>query len=144
MRSLQKSLRLRPWYIKAEVWDFPVIIERTRLISYLIYGLFIMDLSLLSIKNNNWPADTFNKPRHFNELYTWACDTIRWQWSSDALFDSCQLTITWISITMSTAKLNTDSICLGHPASNARSLHENSQSERVHYFSHIIKKTYIT
>ena len=26
-------------YIKAEVWDFPVMTERTRLISYLLYGL---------------------------------------------------------------------------------------------------------
>ena len=41
---------------------------------------------------------------------------------------------------MSTIKLNTDSICLGHLASNARSLQENSQSERACYCSHIIKK----
>ena len=27
-------------YIKAEVWHFPVMTERTRLISYLLYGLF--------------------------------------------------------------------------------------------------------
>ena len=26
-------------YIKAEVWDFPVMTERTRLISYLLYGI---------------------------------------------------------------------------------------------------------
>ena len=48
-------------------------------------------------------------------------------------FDSFQLTVTW----MSTIKLNTDCIidciCLGHLASNARSLHENSQSERAYY-----------
>lgn len=29
-------------YIKAEVWDFAVVTGRTRLISYLFYGLFIM------------------------------------------------------------------------------------------------------
>ena len=40
---------------------------------------------------------------------------------SGYLFDSCQLTITW----MSTIKLNTDCICLGHLASNAWSLQEN-------------------
>ena len=28
------------WYIKSEVWDFPVMTEWTRLISYLLYGLF--------------------------------------------------------------------------------------------------------
>ena len=27
-------------YIKAEVWEFPVMTERMRLISYLLYGLF--------------------------------------------------------------------------------------------------------
>ena len=55
-------------------------------------------------------------------------------------FDSCQLTITWMSIRMSTIKLNTDCICLGHLASNARSLLENSQSERTYHCSHITKR----
>ena len=58
----------------------------------------------------------------------------------EALFDSRQLAITWMSIRMSTIKLNTDCICLGHLASNARSLQENSQSERACYCSHIIKR----
>ena len=44
---------------------------------------------------------------------------------SGYLFDSCQLTITGMSIRMTTIKLNTDCICLGHLASNARSLQEN-------------------
>ena len=48
-------------YIKAIVWDFPVITEQMRLISYLLYGLFIMDLGLQSIKTNNWSADDFKK-----------------------------------------------------------------------------------
>ena len=52
--------RKRGQYIKAEVWDFPVMNERTRLISYLLCGLFIMDLSLQSIKTNNWSADIFD------------------------------------------------------------------------------------
>ena len=55
-------------------------------------------------------------------------------------FDSCQLTITWMSIRMSITKLNSDSISLRHQASNARSLLENSQSERAYYCSHMIKK----
>ena len=58
----------------------------------------------------------------------------------EALFDSRQLAITWMSIRMSTIKLNTDCICLGHLASNARSLQENSQSERACYCRHIIKR----
>ena len=50
------------------------------------------------------------------------------------MFDSCQLTITW----MSTIKLNRDCICLGHLTCNALSLQENNQSEHVYYYSHII------
>ena len=53
---------------------------------------------------------------------------------SGYLFDSFQLTVTW----MSTIKLNTDCICLGHLASNARLLQENSQSEHAYYCSDII------
>ena len=67
-------------YIKAKVGDFPVTTERRWLIdrSYLLYGLIIMDLSLRSIKTNNWPADNFKKTHQLNESYTWAiqsCDT---------------------------------------------------------------------
>lgn len=83
------------------------------LISYLFYGLFIMHLS--QHKTNNWPADNFK-----NELYTWAHDTVRWHWSADAIFDSYQLSITWISIRMATT-------CLGHLVNNTWSLQENSQ-----------------
>ena len=36
-------------------------------------------------------------------------------------------------------KLNTDCICLGHLASSAWSIQENSQSERAYHCSHIIK-----
>ena len=107
--------------------------ERTRLVIYLLYGLFIMNLSLRSIKTNNWSADDFKK--HVTSM---SC-TLEPALSqvplvSGYLFDSFQLTVTW----MSTIKLNTDCICLGHLASNARSLHENSQSERAYYWSHII------
>ena len=70
----------------------------------------------------------------------WSRGIVMWHWSVDTLFDSCQLTITWISIRMSTIKLNTDCIYLGHLASSvsARSLQENSQSECAYYCSHII------
>ena len=65
VQSLQGNLRLRPWCIdwaiKSQVWDFPVMTQWTRLISYLLHGLFIMDLSLQSIKTNNWSADYFKK-----------------------------------------------------------------------------------
>ena len=44
------------------------------------------------------------------------------------------MTITW----MSSIKLNTECICLGHLAGNAQSLKENRQSEHVYYCSHII------
>ena len=38
---------------KALVWDFPVVTEQMRLITYSLYELFIRDLSLRSIKTNN-------------------------------------------------------------------------------------------
>ena len=50
-------LEQRGQYMKAEVWDFPVMAEQTKLIiSYLLYGFFFMDPSLRSIKTNNWSA----------------------------------------------------------------------------------------
>ena len=61
-------------------------------------------------------------------------------WSTDSLFDSCQLTITWMSIRMSSIKLrvNTDCICLGHLASNARSLQENNARLAAKQAAHTI------
>ena len=76
--SLQGNLRLRPRCVdwakvrsihQAEVWDFSVMTEQTGVISYLLYGLFFMDLK--QQKTNNWLADNFQ-----NELYTWAHDTV--------------------------------------------------------------------
>ena len=84
------------------------------------------------------PTTTIKKTRHLNELYTWARNVVRWQWSVGAFFDSCQLTITFMSIRISTIKLNTDCICFGHLATNCQSVQENSQSERAYYCSHII------
>ena len=66
-----------------------------------------MDLSLQSIKTNHWSADNLKK--HVTSMN----DTGQW------IPYSCQSTITWMSIRMSTTKLNTDCIYLGHLASNA-------------------------
>ena len=49
------------WKSQTHVWDFPVMTKWTRLISYLLYGLFIVDLILQSIKTNNRSADNFKK-----------------------------------------------------------------------------------
>ena len=112
----------------------------------LIIGLFLLNPSLRSIKTTTGPRITW-KTRPFNELYTLASDTVELHWSADAIFNSCQLTITWTYIRMPTINLNTAWICLGLPVSNARSLQEidaqslkeNSQSERTYYCRHIIR-----
>ena len=97
-----------------------------------------MDLSLWSIKTNNWSADNFKKTIHLNKVAHLNPRYSQVTLVSGYLNDSCQLTITWVPIRMSTIKLNTDCICLGHLASNARSLQKKSQSERAYYSSHII------
>ena len=48
MRSLQGNPRLRPWCI-----DRAIKAEQTRLISHLSFCLFIIELSLWSVKTNN-------------------------------------------------------------------------------------------
>ena len=63
---------------------------------------------------NNWSPDNLKKTRHVNESYTWDHNIVMWHWSADTLFDSYQLTITWMSIRMSIIKFTTDGICLGH------------------------------
>ena len=112
------------------------MIEQT---SYLLYGLFIIDLiSLRSIlKPTSGQQITLKK--HFTSMSCTLEPAIQ---SGD--IDICQLTITYMSIRMSTIKLNRDCICLRHLASNARSLQENnawslqenSQSECAYYCSH--------
>ena len=47
---------------------FFVMTERTRLISYLLYSLFIMDLSLQSIKTNTWPWLANNFKKHITSM----------------------------------------------------------------------------
>ena len=113
--------------------------ERTRLISYLLYGLFTMDLSLRSIKTNNRSADNFKKYK------TSVSCSIEPEIRS---YDTGQripfLTavnwpfITMMSIRMFAIKLNTNCICFEHLASNARSLQENSQSESAYCCSRIL------
>ena len=128
-------MEINNWYINPFVnsqWcanhQLYITHERTRL-TYLC-GLFIIDLSLRSI---------LLKPTTGLRI-SWALNTVRWHWSVDTHSDSCQLTITWMSIRMCTINLDTDCIYLGHLASNDRSLQENSQSENPYYCSHIINK----
>ena len=45
-----------------------------------------MELSMRSIKTNNWSADNFKRRHHLNELYTWAGELY-----NGTLFDSCQI-----------------------------------------------------
>ena len=49
-KALMYWLSGRGLYVKTEVWDFPVMTERTRLISYLLYGLFSAILKKNTIK----------------------------------------------------------------------------------------------
>ena len=130
-------LTKRGQYIKSKVWDFPVLTEQMRLKSYLFCDLFIMDLSLWSIETNSWSANNFKK----NLSPQWVVYLIPWysQMVSRYPFDSCRLTITWMSIRMSTIKLNTDLYyALDTQLGNARSLQEKSQWERVFSCSHTI------
>ena len=72
-------------------------------------------------KTNN---SSVEKKCHLNELYTWAHNTVMWHWSEDRLF--WQLTIDHnMDVHYQVLFKNTDYICLGHLASNARSLQEN-------------------
>ena len=57
LRSLRRNVRPRPYVLyQGRGLTFPCMTERTRLISYLLHGLFIMDQSLRSIKTKNWSA----------------------------------------------------------------------------------------
>ena len=119
--------------MKDKVWNFPVTTERTRLISYLLYGLLLWTWACDQLKPTTGQriALTNTSPQWVVHLSP-RCSQVTlvsgypfWQLSID---------ITW----MSTIKLNTDCICLRHLASNARSLHKHSQSERTYCWSHIM------
>ena len=118
-------------YIKAELWDFPIMTERTN--KLFIICPFHYGPDQLKLTTGQW----ITLKIHVIST-SWARDTVMWHWLAVTLFDSCQLTITWMSIRMSTIKLKTHCICPGHLASNVGALQENSQSERAYYCSHII------
>ena len=73
-------------------------------------------------------------------LWTRACDQLNpiTGQQKNHLNDSCQLTMTWMSIRTSTINLNTDYICLGHLASNAWSLRENNVGSTANQSSRTI------
>ena len=138
-------LTLLGQYSKASVWDFPVMTKRTRLISYLLNGLFIMDLSLQSIKTNNWPADNFKKcitsmSCTFELWYSQVTLVSRcpfWQLSIDHNMDvhndvHYQVKHRWY-MPWTSSLSNTRSL----QENNAWSLQENSQSDCTHYCSHM-------
>ena len=85
----------------------------------------------------NWSADNFRKTYHLNELYNIEPTiTFRWHWSVDTLYDSCQLTITCVHYQVK-HRLYMPCNARSLQQNNAKSLQENSQSERV-YCSHTI------
>ena len=98
--------------------------ERTRLIS-----LFIMDLSLRSIKTNKWPADNFK-----GQVTSTSCTLEPAIQSGETgqriPFYSWPFTITGI---LNMYALDT------YVASNAQPLQENSQSGRAYYCIHVTK-----
>ena len=126
VRSLQGNLRPRPWcvdrVIKAELWDFPVITERTRLWTWACGQLKPTAGQRITLKNKSPQWVVHSSPRYSQVTLV-----------SGHPFYSCQLTLTWLSIRMPNIKLNTDCIYLGHQASNVWSLQENSRSERAYY-----------
>ena len=134
MRSLRGNLRLGTWCIEWAIarsihqeggLRFPCNDWTDEVSNLFIIWLFFMNLGLRSIKTNNWSADNFKK--HVTSM---SC-TLEPALQSGATGQ--QIPFWQLSIDR-----NIDCICLGHLASNARSLHENSQSERAYYWSHII------
>ena len=101
--------------------------EQNRLISYLLlWPFYYRPEPGINIKTNNRSVDNLKKntsPQWVEHLSPWYSQLTL---VSRYLFDSCQLTITWMAIRMSTIKVNTNCICLGHLASNDRSLQENN------------------
>ena len=129
MRSLQGNLR--PWCIDRVIarsihqgWDlrFPC---NDQMDDYcmMAFSYWIWTCNQLKPITRQWITLKYTSPQwvvHLSLHYSHVTLVSRY------LLDSCQLTITWMSIRMSTIKLNTDRICLGHLASNARSLQENN------------------
>ena len=147
MRSLQGNLWLRPWCFDLAiaqsihqgrgVRDFPVMTKQPRLISYLWYDLFIMDLILGSFKPTTGQRITFKK------LVTSMSCQMSPQYSHVTLVSRYPFWQPSVDRNMDVHEdihyqVNTDCICLWHVASNAWSLQEYSQSERAYYCSHIM------
>ena len=105
--------------------------ERTRLRSYVLYGLFINDLNLRSIKTNNWSADNLKK----NTSPQWVV-LLSLQYSMMALGSGYPFWQLSIGHEMDVHQVVH---CLGHLARNTRSLLENSQSQPAYYCRHTIK-----
>ena len=90
-----------------------------------------MDLSLRSIKTNNWLVDNFNK--HVTSV---SC-TLKPAIQSDdtgqqmTFLTAVNLTITWMSIKISSIKLNTDFIRLGHLAGHYKKTADQSMQTTV-------------
>ena len=106
--------------------------ERTRLISYVLYGLFINDLNLRSIKNKNWSADNLKKK---NTSPQWVV-LLSLQYSLMAQGSGYPFWQLSIGHEMDVHQVVH---CLGHLARNTRSLLENSQSQPAYYCSQTIK-----
>ena len=100
--------------------------ERTRLISYVLYGLFINDLNLRSIKTNNWSADNLKK----DTSPQWVV-LLSLQYSLMGQRIPILTTVNW--------PWNGCPSGCPHLARNTQSLLENSQSQPAYYCSHTIK-----
>ena len=105
--------------------------ERTRLISYVLYGLFINDLNLRSMKTNNWSADTLKK-KHVTSM---SC-TLEPAIQPDGTGQRIPF---WQLLIGHEMDVHQIVHCLGHLDRNTRSLLENSQSQPAYYCSHTIK-----
>ena len=95
--------------------------------------IIIVNLSLRSIKPTTAQSITF---KHMSPQ--WVVH-LSWRYSQVTLvsgypFDSCQLFIRWMSISMSTIKLNTDCICFGHLASNVWKQKRSRNGKMIMHF----------
>ena len=103
--------------------------ERTRLISYVLYGLFINDLNLRSIKTNNWSADNLKKKKHVTSMSCTLKPAIQPDGTGQRI--PFLTTVNW--------PWNGCPSGCPHLARNTRSLLENSQSQPAYYCSQTIK-----
>ena len=128
--------------VKTEVWDFPVMTERTRLISYLLYGLFSALLEKNKIKTPEvifhislrvlWFSSSLILKKHLYASFSFSY----WKYS-------CTLSSFFVVFAHALVAF-THSHRAEKNFHNARSLQENlarsaaTESERAYYCSHII------